>query len=61
MINQLMWLKDYNGVLLTAANDLVEDHFSWVLDSAVDMHICRDRALFDSLQKKKRFWLHPRS
>ena len=42
-------IDDYNEPLLIAANDLVEDHSSWVLNSAADMHICRDRVSFDSL------------
>ena len=42
-------VEDYSEVLVTAANDLVEDHSGWVLDSAANRHICRDRACFDTL------------
>ena len=55
VINQLMRLKDYNDVLLTAANDLVEDHFNWMLDSAADIHICRDWTSFETLQEEENF------
>ena len=55
-------VEDYSDVLVTAANDLVEDHSSWVLDSAADMHICRDRACFDTLQEEEEFdYIHTAS
>ena len=48
-------VQHYSDVLLSAANDLIEDHSNWVLDFAADMHICRDRAFFVSLQKEENF------
>ena len=55
-------VEDYNDVLVTAADDLVKDHSSWVLDSAADMHICRNRACFDTLQEEEEFdYIHTAS
>ena len=48
-------VEDYSEILLIVVNDLVEDHSSWVLDSATDIHICKDRASFDTVQKEGYF------
>ena len=35
----------------SADNDFVENHSRWVLDSAADVHVCKDQAMFTTLQK----------
>ena len=46
-------IGDYSDVLLTAINDLVEDNFRWVLESATDIHIYRDQFFLTLCRKKK--------
>ena len=49
-------------MFFTAANDLVEDHNSWVLDSTTNMHICRDQVSFDTFQEDGDFdYIHAAS
>ena len=35
----------------SADNDSVENNSRWLLDSAVDVHVCKDQAMFTTLQK----------